>query len=93
MGIRHTTPAHTLLQATMVPTTLLHIRHEPECITAPPGTRDIMVAIGTGATGMRGTGAVTECVSTITGAAIMTGTIMPAGITATDTDTSPAGLV
>ncbi len=91
----HTTPVLTLLQTATVRTMMLHIQHGPECITTPPGTRDIMAAIGTGATGMRETGAVTEGVSKTARAAIMTGivmmagTVMPAGITVTATDTCP----
>lgn len=80
-GLLHTTPALTLLQTTTVRTMMLHIRYEPECITAPPGTRDIMAAIGTGATGMRGTIAVTEGIMKTAGFAMMAGTVMPAGIT------------
>jgi len=80
-GLLHTTPVLTQLQTTTVRTMLLHIRHEPECITAPPGTWDIMAAIGTGATGMRGTIAVTEGIMKTAGSAMMAGLVMPAGIT------------
>jgi hypothetical protein len=40
-----------------------------------------MAAIGTGATGMRGTIAVTEGIMKTAGFAMMAGTVMPAGIT------------
>src|SRR5574340_549026 len=79
-GLLHTTLLLTLLQTTTVHTMTLHIRFGPECITAPPGTRDIMAAIGTGATGMRGTIAVTEGIMKTAGPAMMSGTVMPSGI-------------
>jgi hypothetical protein len=43
--------------------------------------RDIMAAIGTGATGMKGTIAVTEGIMKTAGSAMMAGTLMPEGIT------------